>query len=77
MTKQENIKKKFTQVLVQDNNDVWYVDPYMLNKITARYAELSSVENQKFLNEFVDFLNLSKINEDFDTTFDTFEKIYG
>lgn len=72
-----NIKKKFTQVLFQNDANVWMIDPTMLEKITNRFPELKSDDNQKFLNEFVDFLNLSKINEDFEKTFEIFETIYG
>jgi hypothetical protein len=77
MTNTTNIKKKFTQVLFQNDANVWMIDPVMLEKITNRFPELNSAENQKFLNEFVDFLNLSQINEDFEKTFEIFETIYG
>lgn len=77
MTNTTNIKKKFTQVLFQNDANVWMIDPTMLEKITNRFPELKSDDNQKFLNEFVDFLNLSQINEDFEKTFEIFESIYG
>lgn len=64
----------FTQALFQNDKNVWCIDPHMIDVVISRNPELNTVENEKALDEFVSFLNETKIDNTFEEAYSLFLK---